>query len=116
MSGLLILAILLAAFWFILVRPQRSRSREQQQLIHDLEAGDEIVSAGGLYGTIKQIDGEVLHVEIAPGLTVRMARGAIAGIVETEEEDEPETPETDPDEPGIRPESRYPEDPVDGTS
>jgi hypothetical protein len=58
----------------------------------------------------------VLHVEIAPGLTVRMARAAIAGIVETEEEDEPETPETDPDEPGIRPESRYPEDPVDGTS
>jgi preprotein translocase subunit YajC len=116
MSGLLILAILLAAFWFILVRPQRSRAREQQQLVHDLEPGDEIVSAGGLYGTIRQIDGEVLHVEIAPGLTVRMARAAIAGIVETEEEDEPETPETDPDEPGIRPESRYPEDPVDGTS
>jgi preprotein translocase subunit YajC len=116
MSGLLILAILLAAFWFILVRPQRSRAREQQQLVKDLEPGDEIVSAGGLYGTIRQIDGEVLHVEIAPGLTVRMARAAIAGIVETEEEDEPETPETDPDEPGIRPESRYPEDPVDGTS
>ena len=116
MSGLLILAILLAAFWFILVRPQRSRAREQQQLVQDLEPGDEIVSAGGLYGTIRQIDGEVLQVEIAPGLTVRMARAAIAGIVETEEEDEPETPETDPDEPGIRPESRYPEDPVDGTS
>jgi preprotein translocase subunit YajC len=116
MSGLLILAILLAAFWFILVRPQRSRAREQQQLIHALEVGDEIVSAGGLYGTIRQIDGEVLHVQIAPDLTVRMARAAIAGIVETEEEDEPETPETDPDGPGIRPESRYPEDPVDGTS
>jgi preprotein translocase subunit YajC len=116
MSGLLILAILLAAFWFILVRPQRSRAREQQQLVQDLEPGDEIVSAGGIYGTIRQIDGEVLQVEIAPGLTVRMARAAIAGIVETEEEDEPETPETDPDEPGIRPESRYPEDPVDGTS
>ena len=117
MSGLLILAILLAAFWFILVRPQRSRAREQQQLVQDLEPGDEIVSAGGLYGTIRQIDGEVIHVEIAPGLTVRMARAAIAGIVETEEEEEePETPETDPDEPGIRPESRYPEDPVDGTS
>ena len=115
MSGLLILAILLLAFWFILVRPQRARAREQQQLIQDLEPGDEIVSTGGLYGTITQIDGEVLHVEIAPGLVVRMARGAIAGIVETVEE-EPETPEDAPDESGERPESRYPEEPLDGTS
>jgi preprotein translocase subunit YajC len=115
MSGLLILAILLAAFWFILVRPQRSRAREQQQLIHDLEPGDEIVSAGGLYGTITQIDGEVLHVEIAPGLIVRMARNAVAGIVETEEE-EPETPENTPDASEQPPESGYPEDPRGGTS
>jgi preprotein translocase subunit YajC len=115
MSGLLILAILLLAFWFILVRPQRARAREQQQLIQDLEPGDEIVSTGGLYGTITQIDGEVLHVEIAPGLVVRMARGAIAGIVETDEE-EPETPENAPDESEERPESRYPEEPLDGTS
>ena len=42
MSGLIILGILLLAFWFILVRPQRSRAREQKQLIHDLEPGDEI--------------------------------------------------------------------------
>ena len=122
MSGLIILGILLLAFWFILVRPQRSRAREQKQLIHDLEPGDEIVSAGGLYGTITEIEDDVLHVEIAPGLIVRMARGAIAGIVETEEidEEEPETPENAPDEPGEAPgeaaESRYPEEPVDRTS
>jgi preprotein translocase subunit YajC len=115
MSGLLILAILLLAFWFILVRPQRARAREQQQLIHDLEPGDEIVSAGGLYGTITQIDGEVLHVEIAPGLIVRMARSAVAGIVETDEE-EPETPENTPDASEEGPESGYPEDPRDGSS
>jgi preprotein translocase subunit YajC len=115
MSGLLILAILLLAFWFILVRPQRSRAREQQQLIQDLEPGDEIVSTGGLYGTIIEIDGEVLHVEIAPGLIVRMARGAIAGIIETDEED-PETPENTPDASEQRPESGYPEDPRGGTS
>jgi preprotein translocase subunit YajC len=118
MSGLIILGILLLAFWFILVRPQRARAREQQQLIHDLEPGDEIVSAGGLYGTITEIDDDVLHVEIAPGLIVRMARGAIAGIVETDEADEEgqDTPENAPDEPGEAAESRYPEEPVDRTS
>jgi preprotein translocase subunit YajC len=112
MSGLIILAILLLLFWFILVRPQRTRAREQQQLIHDLEPGDEIVSAGGLYGTITEIEDEILHVEIAPGLTVRMARGAVAGIVETDEEPAEEAP----DEAENAPESRYPEEPVDGTS
>ena len=113
MSGLLILAILLLAFWFILVRPQRARAREQRELIQDLEPGDEIVSTGGLYGTITRIEDDLLHVEIAPGLIVRMARGAIAGIVETEEEpDEQDTP----DESGERPESGYHEEPVDRTS
>jgi preprotein translocase subunit YajC len=113
MSGLLILAILLLAFWFILVRPQRARAREQRELIQELEPGDEIVSTGGLYGTITRIEDDLLHVEIAPGLIVRMARGAIAGIVETEEEpDEQDTP----DESGERPESGYPEEPVDRTS
>jgi preprotein translocase subunit YajC len=115
MSGLLILALLILAFWFILVRPQRARAREQQQLIQDLEQGDEIVSAGGLYGTIIRIEEDVLHVEIAPGLIVRMARDAVAGIVETEEE-EPESPENAPDASGEAPESRYPEKPLDGTS
>jgi preprotein translocase subunit YajC len=116
MTGLIVLGILLLAFWFILVRPQRSRAREQQELIHDLEPGDEIVSAGGFYGTITEIEGDVLHVEIAPGLIVRMARGAVAGIVETEEpeetaEEEPQGSENDSDEPGESPESRYPEAP-----
>ena len=117
MSGLLILAILLLAFWFILVRPQRARAREQRELIQDLEPGDEIVSTGGLYGTITRIEDDLLHVEIAPGLIVRMARGAIAGIVETEVETEEEPDEQDtPDESGERPESGYPEEPVDRTS
>jgi preprotein translocase subunit YajC len=116
MTGLIVLGILIVAFWFILVRPQRTRAREQQELIHDLEPGDEIVSAGGFYGTIRQIEDDVLHVEIAPGLIVRMARGAVAGIVETEDtdetdEEEPQSAENDPPEPGVSPESRYPEAP-----
>jgi preprotein translocase subunit YajC len=98
MSGLILLALLLVLFWFVLVRPQRSRAREQQQLIQELEPGDEIVSTGGLYGTITEIEGEVLHVEIADGLRVRMARGAVAGIVEKDEEM-----------PGTTEESGYPE-------
>ena len=65
-----------------MLRPQRRQAAEQRELIELLEPGDEIVSAGGLYGVIKAIDGDELQVEIADGLVVRMARGAVAGLVE----------------------------------
>jgi preprotein translocase subunit YajC len=81
-----VIVVLFALFWLLLVRPQRRRTAEQTQLIDSLEVGDEIVSAGGLYGVIEEIDGEELHVQIADGLVVRMARNAVVGIVEEDEE------------------------------
>ena len=86
MGALIVIVVLFAAFWLLLVRPQRSRARRQQELIRNVEVGDEIVSAGGLYGTIKGIDGDDLTVELAPQIEVRMARGAVAGIVEPDGE------------------------------
>jgi preprotein translocase subunit YajC len=86
LGALIVIVVLLALFWIMLVRPQRRRTREQTDLIESLEEGDEIVSAGGLYGVIREIEGETLHVEIADGLVVRMARNAVAGLVEEDEE------------------------------
>jgi preprotein translocase subunit YajC len=87
-GSLIIVVILLGLFWFLLVRPQRAGVRRQQALLASLQPGDEIVSAGGLYGVIKTIDDDDLEVEIAEGLVVRMARGAVAGIVEHDEPDD----------------------------
>jgi preprotein translocase subunit YajC len=70
----------------MLVRPQRRRTQEQTELVDSLEVGDEVVSAGGFYAVIKEIEGETLHVEIADGLVVRMARNAVVGLVEHDEE------------------------------
>jgi len=97
MPGLIVLLFLLVLFWMLLVRPQRARARRQQELIAMLEAGDEIVSTGGLYGTITAVDGDVLHVQIADGLNVRMARRAVAGYVEPDEEPEADDAETEGD-------------------
>jgi preprotein translocase subunit YajC len=85
-GGLIVIVALFGLFWFLLVRPQRRRTQEQTSLIESLEEGDEIVSAGGLYGVIKEIDGEELQVEISDGLVVRMARNAVVGIVEEDDE------------------------------
>ena len=86
MGAVIVIVLLVGLFWLLLVRPQRRQAAEQRELIESLEPGDEIVSAGGLYGVITSIDGDELHVEIADGLVVRMARGAVAGLVERDDE------------------------------
>jgi preprotein translocase subunit YajC len=86
MGTVIVIVLLVALFWLLVVRPQRRQAAEQRELIALLEPGDEIVSAGGLYGVITAIDGDELQVEIADGLVVRMARAAVAGLVEREEE------------------------------
>jgi preprotein translocase subunit YajC len=82
---LIFVAVILGLIWLLLVRPQRAGIRRQQELLGSLAPGDEIVSAGGLYGVIRSLDDDDLEVEIADGLVVRMARGAVAGIVEHSE-------------------------------
>jgi preprotein translocase subunit YajC len=89
-SGLLIILILFALFWLLLIRPQRRRAQAQSRLIANLEVGDEIVTAGGLYGTIVGLGDEELMVEIAPGTHVRVARRAVAAVIEPDEEEEEE--------------------------
>ena len=77
-----------ALLWLLLIRPQRKRIQEQRQLHEEIEVGDEILTAGGFYGHVRELgDDEDLVVEIAPGTEVRMARRAVAAIVPVEEED-----------------------------
>ena len=89
MGFLIVIVVLVFLFWLFIVRPQRRQTAEQRELLESLEPGDEIVSAGGLYGVIREIDGDELRVEIADGLVVRMARAAVAGFVEPDEDEEP---------------------------
>jgi preprotein translocase subunit YajC len=75
------LVILVAAFYFLIVRPQRRNAMVRRQLLNAVELGDEIVTSGGVYGTVLAIDDETLDVEIAPGVVVKVARGAVAARV-----------------------------------
>jgi preprotein translocase subunit YajC len=73
--------VLLAALWFLMIRPRQRQLKAQQREIAGLEVGDEIVTAGGLYGTVRRIDDTEVRVEIAPELEVRIAKRAIAGVL-----------------------------------
>lgn len=92
MGGYIFILVLLALLWFMLIRPQRRRQLESQRLVDSLAVGKEIVTAGGLYGTITALDADEARVEIADGVEVRIAKRAIAGVL-SEEEEEPEEPE-----------------------
>ncbi len=80
LGPLIFIIVLFALMWLVLIRPQRRRQLEQAQLIERLEVGDEIVTAGGLYGRLTRIDADEVGVEVAPGVEVRVARQAVAAV------------------------------------
>ncbi len=91
----LIIIVAFLLLWLIVVRPQRKRQSQQQQMLGDLRVGDEVLTAGGIYGTISRLDEDQVTVEIAPRTEVRVARRAIAGVTREPGEDEPAAPEED---------------------
>jgi preprotein translocase subunit YajC len=105
LAQLILLLAMLVLLWALLIRPQRSRQRQQQELLSNVEPGDEILTVGGLYGIVQEIDEEDdLVVEVADAVHVRIARRAVAGVVKPEEEhdedDEATDDEANEDEPG----------------
>ncbi len=98
-AGLLVPLVLMGGlFYFMLIRPQKRRSQSQNRLLESLEVGDEIMTAGGIFGTVKDMDEDTVTVEISPGTDVRMVKRAIAQkLVEDEYEYEDEEPEEEAD-------------------
>jgi preprotein translocase subunit YajC len=74
------LALLAVAFFFLIVRPQRRQMAARRALVARLEVGDDIITAGGIYGTILEVSDTSLVVEIAPGTRITLAREAVSGI------------------------------------
>jgi len=89
-GGFLVLLLLAVLFYMLLIRPGRRRQAIQSQMLSRLEVGDEIVTAGGLYGHVRELHDDELLVEIAPGTNVRIARRAIAAVLEPDEDEDEE--------------------------
>lgn len=89
MSGLLIIIILFGAAWLLFLVPARRRRAAHEAMQDSVEAGDEIITAGGLHGFVKEIGEQTARVEIAPTVVVTLDRRAIAAVA-TEIEVEPE--------------------------
>ena len=93
MTALIFLVGLLVLFWLLIVTPQRRRRRQQEALIEELEPGDEVLTVGGLLGTVREVGEHEVVLEIATETRVRVAKSAVSGRIEPEAEPT-ETPET----------------------
>jgi len=92
---LIIMALMLGVMYVLMIRPQRQRQAQQQSMIDDAGVGDDVLTTGGIYGTITRVEGDDVVVELAPSLTVHMTRRGIAAVLPPEEEDEDEELEGD---------------------
>ena len=100
-SGFFILIVLvLFVIWLFMVRPQRRRQQMQQSMIDDLRVGDEVLTAGGFFATVRGISEDEVTVELGPGTEARLSKRAIAAVLPPEEEasqqEEEAPPEAEP--------------------
>jgi preprotein translocase subunit YajC len=94
-SLIIMMVLLFGAMYFLMIRPQQKRRRAMESMQSSIGAGDEVITIGGLYGTVIHIDDETVTLEVAPGITNRFARGAISRVTSPtaakDTEDESET-------------------------
>ena len=88
--GLILVAVTFALMWVLFILPQQRRVRAHQALVATLKVGDEIMTTAGLYATISALDEETVRLEVAPGVELTYAKGAVARTVGPEPEPEPE--------------------------
>ena len=81
MSTLLFPIILIAIMYFLMIRPQMKRQKEHKAMLEKLGKGDEVITNGGIAGTVAEIGESFITVEIASGVQVRLQKGAIANVL-----------------------------------
>jgi preprotein translocase subunit YajC len=76
-SSLIFLVLMVAVFYFLIIRPQRNRAKKQQELAESLQLGDEVQTIGGIKGKVKRLDGDDVVLQIEQG-EIRISRRAVA--------------------------------------
>ena len=76
------LIIMFAIFYFLLIRPQQKKAKLHKEMLSSLKVGDAVLTGGGMYGKITEINQDVLTVELAEGLQVKVNRGYVSGMAD----------------------------------
>lgn len=81
-SSLILFGVIFLIFYFLMIRPQQKKMKQHQQIVASIKRGDKVVTSGGILGTVTQVDDAdaILHIEIAPGVEIRVQRHTIAEV------------------------------------
>lgn len=83
LGSLLPLVLIVAVFWFLVLRPARKRQREAKQLQTELAPGEQVMLTSGIYGWVTELDDETLDLEISPGVVITAHKQAVARVIDT---------------------------------
>jgi preprotein translocase subunit YajC len=104
MEAILPLIAMFGLMWLLLIRPQQRRVRQHQAVVAALQAGDEVITAGGIHGTVTDVEDDTVLIEISPDVIVRVLTGAISQRLtppeELDEQDELDDDDVEADEDG----------------
>lgn len=74
------LFIIFIIFYLVMILPMRRRQKKHQEMLAALTKGDRVITSGGIYGTIVNVEGDVITLKVADNVKIQVARGAIAGL------------------------------------
>jgi preprotein translocase subunit YajC len=93
------LVLIFVVFYFLLIRPQQQKAKEQRTMLANLKRNDDVITAGGLYGKVMALTDKVVTLEIAPNVRVRVDRQQIATMAKAGTSDENNSKEKEKDKP-----------------
>ena len=82
---LVFIGLIFVAMYFLMIRPQRRRLREQQDMQRSISEGDEVLTTSGVYGFVVAMEDDIVWLEIAENVEIRIAKGAISKVVQQAE-------------------------------
>ena len=80
-SGAPMFVIMIGIFYFLLIRPQQKKAKEHRALLEALKKGDSVVTAGGVFGKVTSLDENIVTLEIATGVNIKIKKGHIAEVI-----------------------------------
>ena len=80
-STLVMFALIIGIFYFLILRPQQKRQKEKQKMLDALKKGDKVVTGGGMHGTVSGLDDKTVLLQVADNVKMKFERAAIATIV-----------------------------------
>jgi preprotein translocase subunit YajC len=105
LAGFLPFVLIALVFWFLIVRPQRRRQQDLAATQSSIGPGTEVMLGSGIYGTVASLEEETIHLELAPGTVVKVARQAVVKVLDRPEDDAFRTDEHDTNETDVDPDS-----------